>query len=90
MLPRRLPVFVGAQFICAKGGCVQALQSPSKTGLLQDSYHADGSINILKRNWRPLEYPWINGLESVSLERRVNIESCGTGSVDRHLMRVSR
>ena len=35
-LPRRPPVFVGAQFICAMGDCTPPLQSPSKTGLLHD------------------------------------------------------
>ena len=35
-LPRRLQVLVGAQFICAMGGWLPPLQSPSKTGLLHE------------------------------------------------------
>jgi len=87
--PERPPVFVGAQFYWAMGGCAQALQSPSGTGLLQDSYRADGSTSTFKRTQRRLERPWINGLRAVSLKKCVNIESYGTGSVDRHSIRLA-
>jgi len=49
--PRRLPVFVGAQFICAMGGWAPPLQSPSDTWL-QDGYRAVGffkTTNTFKR-----------------------------------------
>ncbi len=65
VLPRRPPVFVGAQFYWAMGACAQALQSPSGTWLLQDGYRAYGSTCTFKRTQRRLESPWINGLGDV-------------------------
>ena len=80
-----LPVFVGAQFICAMmSSVVQAHKSPSETGLLRDCGR------IYRRTLRRLEGVWINDLVPIWSENRVNIESCDAVPVDRHLMRGSR